>query len=152
MHRPIFILFERQDMHKIVSRMSLAVIAAVAMSGSAIAAGQEGQTVFKDAATGQLRNPTAAQAKELNDLRAADRAAKAAERKAESAIPANTAIRQANGIIRAELDEESISYSVMTKNAAGELVLQCVTGATAANQTMSTPATTASKEHQHEVQ
>lgn len=140
-------------MHKIVSRMSLAAIAVVAMSGSAIAAGQEGQTVFKDAATGQLRNPTAAQAKELNDQRAADRAAKAAERKSSTSVPVGAAVRQANGIIRGEPDEESISYSVMTRNAAGELVLQCVTGAAAVKETLSTTAsTTESKEHQHEVQ
>lgn len=139
-------------MHKIVSRMSLAAIAALAMSGPAIAAGQEGQTVFKDAATGQLRNPTAAQVKELNDAKAANRAAKAAEPKAASAMPTGVAMLQRNGTIRAVPDEESISYSVMTRNAQGELVLQCVTGASAAKETMSTPATTESKEHQHDVQ
>lgn len=140
-------------MHKIVSRMSLAAIAALAMSGSAFAAGQEGQTVFKDAATGQLRNPTAAQAKELNDKHAADRAAKGLARQSKTRVPVGAAVRQANGIVRGEPDEESISYSVMTRNAAGELVLQCVTGATAVNETLSTTAsTTASKEHQHEVQ
>lgn len=140
-------------MHTSVMTMSrMAAIAALALSGSAFAAGQEGQTVFKDAATGQLRNPTAAQAKELNDAKAAARAAKAAEPKDLSAGPTGVAIRQSNGIIRAVPDEESISYSVMTRNAQGELVLQCVTGASAAKATMSIPATTESKEHQHEVQ
>jgi hypothetical protein len=40
----------------------------------------------------------------------------------------------------------------MTRDANGKLVLQCVTGATAANETISNPATIESKEHQHEVQ
>jgi hypothetical protein len=141
-------------MHISVLTMSrVAAIAALALSGSAFAAGQEGQTVFKDAATGQLRNPTAAQAKELNDQRAADRAANALARKSKTSVPVGAAVRQANGIIRGEPDEESISYSVMTRNADGELVLQCVTGASAVKETLSTTAsTTESKEHQHEVQ
>ncbi|HEU4372577.1 MAG TPA: hypothetical protein VFS02_03760 [Telluria sp.] len=141
-------------MHISVLTMSrVAAIAALALSGSAFAAGQEGQTVFKDAATGQLRNPTAAQAKELNDQRAADRAAKALTRTSKTSVPVGTTVRQANGIIRGEPDEESISYSVMTRNADGELVLQCVTGASAVKETLSTTAsTTESKEHQHEVQ
>lgn len=141
-------------MHISVMTMSrMAAIAALALSGSAFAAGQEGQTVFKDAATGQLRNPTAAQAKELNDKKAADRAATGFERKSKTSVPVGTVARQANGVVRGEPDAESISYSVMTRNAAGELVLECVTGATAANETMSTIALTpASKEHQHEVQ
>jgi glucose/arabinose dehydrogenase len=139
-------------MHKTVLSMSLAAVAALALSGSAFAAGQEGQTVFKDPASGRFRNPTAAEQQELNDAMAAQRAAKASAPKAASATPTGIAMVQQKGGIRAIPDEESISYSVMTRNAQGELVLQCVTGASAAEATMSTPATTESKEHQHEVQ
>lgn len=144
-------------MHKQVLLMSRVVaIAALALSGSAFAAGQDGQTVFKDPVTGKFRNPTADEAKQLNDLRAADKAAAKAERKqsnvAAKGAPAGTAVRQANGIIQGTLDEESMTYSVMTRNAEGELVLQCVTGAESAKTAMSTPATTVSKEHKHEVQ
>lgn len=139
-------------MHKTVLSMSLAAVAALALSGSAFAAGQEGQTVFKDPASGRFRNPTAAEQQELNDAKAAQRAAKASAPKAASATPTGIAMVQQKGGIRAIPDEESISYSVMTRNAQGELVLQCVTGASAAEATMSTPATTESKEHQHDVQ
>jgi hypothetical protein len=140
-------------MHNTVFSMRhVAAIAALALCGSAFAAGQEGQTVFKDPLTGTLRNPTATEAKQLNELRAAQRAAGAAERKAAGAPQANVASLQKNGVVQAFLDEESISYSVMTRDANGELALQCVTGATAAKETMSTPATIVSKEHQHEVQ
>ncbi|MES2018497.1 MAG: hypothetical protein V4484_18565 [Pseudomonadota bacterium] len=139
----------------VLSMRSMAAIAALALSGSAFAAGQnaqEGQTVFKDPVSGKMRNPTAAQAKELNDLRAAQRAADAAERKASGAPMAGVARLQGNGIVAAHVDEESISYSVMKRNGAGELVLECVQGASAVEKTLATPVTTDSKEHQHDVQ
>jgi hypothetical protein len=149
----MFLFLKAKTMHNSVFSMSRVVaIATLALSGSAFAAGQDGQTVFKDPQTGKLRNPTATEAKQLNDLRAAQRAAAAAERKATFAPQANVASLQRNGVVQAFLDEESISYSVMTRDASGQLVLQCVTGATAAKETMSIPATTESKEHQHEVQ
>jgi hypothetical protein len=125
-------------------------LAALALSGAAFA--QDGQTVFKDPQSGELRNPTAAEAKQLNDLRAAQRAAANNERRVSGAPPANVATTQSNGVKRAFLDEDSISYSVMTRNAAGELVLHCVTGANAAKEAMVTSTSTESKGHQHEVQ
>jgi hypothetical protein len=138
--------------NSVFSLRHVAAIAALALSGSAFAAGQDGQTVFKDPQTGKLRNPTATEAKQLNDLRKAQRDAAVAERKASGAPQANVASLQSNGVVQAFVDEESISYSVMTKDADGKLVLQCVTGATAAKETLSNPVTTHSKEHQHEVQ
>ena len=140
-------------MHNTVLPIRHAVaIAALALSGSAFAAGQDGQTVFKDPKTGELRNPTAEEAKQLNDLRAAQRAAAINERKVSGAPPANVATMQRNGVVQAFLDEDSISYSVMTRNSAGELVLQCVTGANAAKEAMLTSAGTESKGHKHDVQ
>lgn len=133
----------------------MATIAAVglAFSSAALAAGQDGQTVFKDPKTGKLRAPTAAEEKELNSLRAAQRSAAVAERKASGAPQANVANVLRNGIVQAYLDEDSVSYSVMTRNAKGELVLQCVDGATAAKDALSKPETsTTAKEHQHETQ
>jgi hypothetical protein len=127
-------------------------LAAMALCSSAFAAEQVGQTVFKDPQTGEFRNPTAAEAKQLNDLRAAQRAAANNERRVSGAPPANVATMQSNGVKQAFLDEDSISYSVMTRNAAGELVLHCVTGANAAKAAMLTPVVTKSKGHQHEVQ
>jgi hypothetical protein len=135
-----------------INRIAAITAVALAFSGTAFAAGQDGQTVFKDPLTGEIRNPRAAEAKQLNDLRAAQRAAAVAERKASGAPQANVANVMRNGIVQAYLDEESISYSVVTRDAKGDLALHCVTGTTAEEETSTTPATTVSKEHQHEVQ
>lgn len=133
------------------SLRTLVAIVAITLAGGALA--QDGQTVFKDPVTGKMRNPTAAEAKELSDLRAADRAAAKAQRKAAGAPMANVARLQNNGIVAAFVDEESISYSVMTKDSSGELVLQCVTGASSAANALSHPSSvTDAKEHKHEVQ
>jgi hypothetical protein len=126
--------------------------AALALTGSAFAAGQEGQTVHKDPKTGKIRNATAAEAKELNDLRAADLAARKAERAAAGA-PATGVVRlQQNGIAAAYVDEELVSYSVVRRNADGKLDADCVQGKTAAETAMTTQVSTHSEEHQHEVQ
>jgi hypothetical protein len=139
----------------VFSMRTLVAVAALALSATASAAGQDaqaGQTAFKDPVTGKMRNPTAAEAKQLNDLRAAHRASEAAARKASGAPQARVIRLQQNGIVAAHVDEESISYSVVRRNAAGELEQDCVTGASAAVSTMSTPVTTQAKEHQNEVQ
>jgi hypothetical protein len=143
MHTPVFTL------------RSVAAIAALAFAGSAFAAGQDGQagqTVHKDPRTGKLRNATAAEAKQLNDLRAADRAAQKAARKASGAPAAGVVRLQQNGIAAAYVDEESVSYSVMRRTADGKLELDCINGKTAAESALNTPVTTHSEEHQHEVQ
>lgn len=140
MHIPVFTL------------RSVAAIAALAFAGSAFAAGQDGQTVHKDQRTGKLRNATAAEAKQLNDLRAADRDAQKAARKASGAPAAGVVRLQQNGIAAAYVDEESVSYSVMRRTADGKLELDCINGKTAAESAMNTPVTTHSEEHQHEVQ
>jgi hypothetical protein len=131
---------------------SVVAIAALALTGSAFAAGQASQTVHKDPRTGKIRNATAVEAKQLNDLRAADRAAQQAARQA-SGAPATGVVRlQQNGIIAAHVDEEAVMYSVMRRTADGKLEHDCVHGKTAAVSELSNPVTTHSKEHQHEVQ
>ena len=138
--------------NSVVTLRSIVAIAAMALAGSAFAAGQEGQTVYKDPRTGKIRNATAAEAKELNDLRAANRAAREAERKA-SGAPATGVVRlQGNGIAAAHVDQESIMYSVVHRNADGTLEAECVHGKTAAGSTLTTPVTTPAKEHQNEVE
>jgi hypothetical protein len=151
----MFLFLKAKTMHNSVfsiSRIAAITAAALAFSGSAFAAGQDGQTVFKDPQTGQIRNPNAVEAKQLNDLRAAQRAAAVAERKASGAPQANVVNVLRNGIVQAFLDEESVSYSVVTRDANGQLALECVTGATAAEETSTKSATTEAKEQQHEVQ
>jgi hypothetical protein len=134
---------------------SVVAIAALALTSSAFAAGQDGQagqTVHKDPVTGKVRNATAAEAKELNDLRAADRAAKKAARKAAGAPAAGVVRLQQNGIAAAYVDEESVSYSVVRRGADGKLDADCIQGKTAAEATLHKPVTAHSEEHQHEVQ
>jgi hypothetical protein len=140
MHTPVFTL------------RSIIAVAALALTGSAFAAGQDGQTVAKDQRTGKIRNATAAEAKQLNELRAADRAAQKAARAAAGAPAAGVVRLQQNGIVAAHVDEESVMYSVMRRNADGKLELDCIHGKTAAESALAHPVTTHSKEHQHEVQ
>jgi hypothetical protein len=134
---------------------SVIAIAALALTGSAFAAGQDGQagqTVTKDPRTGKIRNATAAEAKQLNDLRAADIAAQKAARKAAGA-PATGVVRlQQNGIAAAFVDEEEVLYSVMRRNPDGQLELDCIQGKTAAESALTNPVATHSEERQHEVQ
>jgi hypothetical protein len=131
---------------------SIVAIAALALTGSAFAAGQDGQTVFKDPRSGKVRNATAAEAKQLNDLRAAERAAEKAARKAAGLPEANVVRMQSNGILAVDLDEESVVHSVVRRTADGKLEAECVHGKSAAESTLNHPVTTHSKEHQNEVQ
>ena len=135
-----------------ITLRSVVAIGALALAGSAFAAGQEGQVVAKDPVTGKIRNANAAEAKKLNELRAADRAARKAARQAAGA-PATGVVRlQQNGIAAAYVDEESVSYSVVHRTADGKLEADCIHGKTAAESALTNPVTKHSEEHQHEVQ
>lgn len=125
-----------------------AAVAALTLAAPAFAAGQVAQTVTKDPVTGKLRNPTAVEAKELADLRAADLAARKAARKAAGAPEAGVVRLQGNGVKAIHLDEDSVMYSVMHRTADGKLELNCVHGETAALDSVNTN----SKEHQHDVE
>ena len=134
---------------------SVVAIAALALTGSAFAAGQDGQasqTVSKDPVTGKLRHANAEEAKKLNELRAADRAAQKAARQAAGAPAAGVVRLQQNGIVAAHVDEESVSYSVVHRTADGKLEADCIHGKTAAETALTNPVTKHSEEHQHEVQ
>jgi hypothetical protein len=142
-------------MHILRFTLRSAVIAALALTGSAYAAGQDGQasqTVAKDPVTGKIRNANAAEAKQLQDLRAAEIAARKAERKAAGLPDAGVVRLQSNGIAAAYVDEESVSYSVVRRNADGKLEADCVQGKNAADAALNNPVTTHSEEHQHDVQ
>lgn len=139
----------------VLTLRSLVAIAALALAGSAVAAGQEGQpgqTVAKDQRTGKIRNATAEEAKQLNELRAADLAAQKAARQS-AGLPAAGVVRlQQNGIVAAFVDEESVSYSVVRRGADGKLERDCVQGKSAAESALNNPMTKQSEEHQHEVE
>ena len=153
MHRSTFIfLKEKTNMRIPGFTLRSVLIAALALAGSAQAAGQEGQTVHKDPVTGKTRNATAAEAKQLNDLRAADRAAQKAARKAAGLPDAGVVRLQQNGIAAAYVDEDSVSYSVVRRAADGTLEADCIQGKSAAEAALSHPVSTHSKEHQNELQ
>ena len=131
---------------------SAIALAALALAGSAFAAGQEGQTVAKDPRTGKLRNATAAEMQELNALRKAEREAQKAARVASGAPATGVARLQQNGVVAAHVDEESMMHTVVRRTADGKLEAECTHGAHAAEAALSTPVSTHAKEHQNEVQ
>lgn len=137
---------------RVFTLRSAAAIVAMAFAGSAYAAGQEGQTVAKDPRTGKLRNATAAEVKQLNELRKAEREAQKAARAASGAPEAGVARLQQNGVVAAHVDEESMMHTVVRRTADGKLEAECTHGKHAAESALSTPVSTHAKEHQNEVQ
>lgn len=148
---------------KTIFLSTVAAIAALSLSGPAFAAGQQGINAVKDAATGEMRAPTAEEAQRLRNMRIEQKAAATAAAAARSrlarglAVPAatplppGTVIHHANGMDEIIMDPESISFAVATRDADGKTVMQCVTGATAAANAVANPVTTHSEEHQHAV-
>lgn len=129
---------------------AIAAVSALTLSTGAFA--QAGISVVKDATTGQLRAPTAAEAQTLEALRSQQKSVKKVAKSAGVAAPVpGTTITHKDGSVELTLDPEQSSFSVMTKDADGNLVLQCVTGKEAAEKAMSNPAS-ATKEHKHETE
>lgn len=130
----------------------VAAMAVLTLSGSAFAAGQEGMQVVRDATTGELRAPNAAehQALQAKAASANGKARSAAAGPSESSVVGTPARR---GTTAFAVPESSIVYSVVTRNADGTLAEQCVTGAEAAEAAMKTPAAVSThKEHKNDVQ
>lgn len=137
---------------RVFTLRSVVAVMAMTIAGSALAAGQESQIVAKDQRTGKLRNATAAEAKQLNELRAAERAAAKAERAAAGEPEAGVARLQQNGIVAAHVGEESMMYTVVHRTADGKLEANCVHGKHNAESSTSTPVSKHAKEHQNEVE
>lgn len=106
-----------------MTRKSLSV-AALALAGMAAGAVQA-QVVVRDAKTGELRAPTAAEAAALT---AARPSAAAATARVQRVLP--------NGAVAVELDESETMYSVARVNAKGVIERECVTGGEAAAKAM----------------
>lgn len=137
-------------MNKTLS-LTAALAAAVVLCSPAHAAGS-GMRVTKDAETGKLRAATSEESARLDAL--ASKAAKEPRGLLTGKI-APKAIKHADGSVEQELDESTLSYSVVTRNADGSLDTHCVTGAEAADALVSgkqkpAKATKAAKEHRHE--
>jgi len=132
-----------------------AVMSALVLSFSpaAQAADGVGMRIVRDPVTGQLRAPTADEAKAMDDAEAkarADRAAANPAGTADSRAPVE--VRTSNGV-RYRVNDSFLSYSVMTRKADGTLAMQCVTGKEAAEKLVRDPkaaiSTVTSEEHDH---
>lgn len=123
-------------------------LTASAQEGSAAQPGaqQQGMIVVRDAQTGQLRAPTAAESRALSPAPAMS----AAMRATPPALVAHP-----NGAKQVRLGERSLVYSVVTRDADGKLHDQCVQGAAAAEKAVHAPASAQRsdqhrKEHRHD--
>ena len=102
---------------------------------------QSGMTVARDAQTGALRAPTAAESRALTAQGAsAGIAAKAAP----------TMVTHPGGSRQVQLGERGLVYSVVTRGADGKLAEQCVQGEKAAEKAVHAPASAQQKEHHHD--
>ncbi|MDT8999220.1 hypothetical protein RQP53_08065 [Paucibacter sp. APW11] len=129
-----------------------AALAAAAMLCSPAHAAGSGMRVTKDAETGKLRAATAEESARLDAL--AGKAIKEPRGLLTGKV-APKAIKHADGSVEQELDESSLSFSVVTRNTDGSLDTHCVTGAEAADALVSgkqkpAKAAKAAKEHRHD--
>ncbi|MGH8863466.1 MAG: post-PEP-CTERM-1 domain-containing protein [Burkholderiales bacterium] len=109
------------DNNGLMTFPNVTVVDAPVTDTAAPAIGTAGMRAQKDRDTGQLRAPTAAEVQELDVLT--------------PAVPeAPVEIRGLpDGSTIAKLNQSYMSYSVVQKDASGELAEQCVTGESAAD-------------------
>lgn len=118
----------------------------------------EGMVVTRDAATGQMRAPTAAERQELDNKAKSDAARKSqslmsgkVRSLAAPAAPAAPAARtHASGAKGMRLGDEHATFSVVTRQADGSLINECVEGKDAADAAVKQglPAKTTSSQNQ----
>lgn len=134
----------------------LGAVAAFAVAAAALApaaqAQQAGMRAFKDPVSGELRAPTAAEAKALEAAAAKTRTA---PRGLITGKVSPQQIRHRDGSVELELTDDSLMYSVATRSADGSVNLYCVPGADNAAKVMKGEKTTAKveqigKEHNHD--
>ncbi len=115
------------------TRSLAAAAVAVAVSFPLAATAGEGATVVRDAETGQLRAPTAAEAAALRG--------KSAPAALRSAAPAAEPLQRkmASGAVMAEVPESLMQFTVVTRQADGTLTRACVQGAEVAAQMVTKP-------------
>jgi hypothetical protein len=102
---------------------------------------QSGMIVVRDAQTGQLRAPTAAESRALAPPPSASMRAQGQP----------TVVTHPGGSRQVRLGERGLVYSVVTRGADGKLQEQCVHGASAAEKAVHAPASTQhNEEHRHD--
>lgn len=122
------------------SSIGLAASAALTLAALLVAPAAHagpGMQVVKDPVTGELRVPTADEAKALRAAKPASAIAKPGVRRglATGAINPQPVVHP-NGMVSVELDEDSLAYSVARKNPDGSISQVCVTGPQAAARAM----------------
>lgn len=127
--------------------MSMGVPARAAETSSAM-------RVAKDPLTGELRAPTAEESAALDKAGSAKGARRAPRGLLTGRVNPQAEIA-ADGTVSQELDDSSLSYMVMTRDADGSFHMVCVTGADAAQGALSNKKGVArtskpSKEHTHD--
>jgi len=120
---------------KILTLAALTALAAASMLAPPAHA-QSGMVVVRDAQTGELRAPTAAESAALHSKSAAQR--KAPGQHVETVGP--------GGSRKVQMGTSALVYSVVTKNPDGALAEQCVGGEHAAHAAIAHPV----KEPRHE--
>jgi hypothetical protein len=113
---------------------ALALILGTGLAAPAMAAGLG---VVRDAETGQLRSPTAAEAQAFEQAKAALAAPPAARRAATKAAVGGIETRHANGAVSRTLEDSDLLLSTATRSADGQLSLRCLPAAQARQQTAS---------------
>lgn len=114
--------------HKLMVFLPLAALAFPACAQQAVsqaAPAQQGMVVVRDADTGELRAPTADEARALHPRTNASAAGTAA--------PAPKMVTGPGGRRSVQLGDRHMVYSVVTRGADGKLEEQCVHGAHAAD-------------------
>jgi hypothetical protein len=128
------------------SKSSIALVALLTAStlGLPAAAGaepQESMVVVRDANTGKLRPPTAAEMRVLQQ--------KTLGLIKRGAVEPLVTIRP-NGTVHKHLGENAMVYSVVRRDGHGKLGMQCVKGQDAADAALEQPAPATEQEHDHE--
>jgi len=120
-------------MSKQLASRRFGLAATVATAALLATASAHASKVVKDPVTGQLRAPTADEIR-AEQASAAKSASRAAQPRGLLTGKVNPpAIVRADGTQFQELDESSLQYSTVTRNADGTLNFECVTGEDAAN-------------------
>jgi hypothetical protein len=109
-------------LRRVRGRAALALLLAGA-AAALPAAAQEGMVVVRDAQSGQLRAATPAEIKALHEQNKALHPAKPVQEQA---------VRRQDGTLRKRLGESGMVFEVITRDADGKLVTQCVNGEQAA--------------------
>lgn len=125
-----------EDLKRGTGAHRLVAVAALVIMGAAVPcvqAAESGMRVVKDPVTGQLRAPSAEEATAMER----QEKQQATLRRAPALKLAPAVTLRKDGSKKAVLDESSLSYSVMTRNADGSLNFECVTGAKAAQDIVS---------------